>query len=130
MISEYEHPIERLMASSMTKIKTLVDTDTIVGNPVKTPDGTVVIPFSKVTMGFVTGGGEYSDINNNKKMETFPFAGGSGGGISVSPIGFLVDNGKSIKIMPINGENAYDKLLDIVPELVESLITDKNSPKS
>jgi sporulation protein YtfJ len=130
MISEYEHPIERLMASSMTKIKSLVDTDTIVGNPVKTPDGTVVIPVSKVTMGFVTGGGEYSDINNNKKMETFPFAGGSGGGVSVSPIGFLVDNGKSIKIMTINGENAYDKLLNIVPDLVESLITDKNSQKS
>ncbi|HHW89877.1 MAG TPA: sporulation protein YtfJ [Clostridiales bacterium] len=125
MISGYEHPIERLMASSMTKIKSLVDTDTIIGNPVKTPDGTVVIPVSKVTMGFVTGGGEYSDINNNKKMETFPFAGGSGGGISVSPIGFLVDNGKTIKIMSINGENAYDKLLDIVPELVDSLITDR-----
>lgn len=130
MISEYEHPIERLMASSMTKIKSLVDTDTIIGNPVKTPDGTVVIPVSKVTLGFVTGGGEYSDINNNKKMETFPFAGGSGGGISVSPIGFLVDNGKTIKIMPINGENAYDKLLEIVPELIESLITDKNQNKS
>ncbi|NLC16845.1 MAG: sporulation protein YtfJ [Clostridiales bacterium] len=125
MISGYEHPIERLMASSMTKIKSLVDTDTIVGNPVKTPDGTVIIPVSKVTMGFVTGGGEYSDINNNKKMETFPFAGGSGGGISVSPIGFLVDNGKTIKIMPVNGENAYDKLLDIVPELIDSLITDR-----
>lgn len=130
MISEYEHPIERLMASSMTKIKSLIDTDTIIGNPVKTPDGTVVIPVSKVTLGFVTGGGEYSDINNNKKMETFPFAGGSGGGISVSPIGFLVDNGKTIKIMPINGENAYDKLLEIVPELIESLITDKNQNKS
>lgn len=125
MISGYEHPIERLMSSSMTKLKTLVDTDTIVGNPVKTPDGTVVIPVSKVTMGFVTGGGEYSDINNNKKMETFPFAGGSGGGISVSPIGFLVDNGKTIKIMPINGENAYDKLLDIVPELIDSLVSDR-----
>ncbi|HEY8444452.1 MAG TPA: GerW family sporulation protein [Clostridia bacterium] len=125
MINGYEHPIERLMSSSMTKLKSLIDTDTIVGNPVKTPDGTVVIPVSKVTMGFITGGGEYSDINNNKKMETFPFAGGSGGGISVSPIGFLVDNGKTIRIMPINGENAYDKLLDIVPELIDSLLSDK-----
>ncbi|HEY8424030.1 MAG TPA: GerW family sporulation protein [Clostridia bacterium] len=125
MISGYEHPIERLMSASMTKLKTLIDTDTIVGNPVKTPDGTVVIPISKVTMGFITGGGEYSDINNNKKMETFPFAGGSGGGISVSPIGFLVDNGSTIKIMPINGETAYDKLLDIVPELIDSLLTDR-----
>ncbi|HEY8418941.1 MAG TPA: GerW family sporulation protein [Clostridia bacterium] len=125
MISGYDHPIERLMSSSMTKLKSLIDTDTIVGNPVKTPDGTVVIPVSKVTMGFITGGGEYSDINNNKKMETFPFAGGSGGGISVSPIGFLVDNGKTIKIMPINGETAYDKLLDIVPELIDSLLSDK-----
>lgn len=130
MISEYEHPIERLMASSMTKIKTLIDTDTIVGNPFKTVEGTTIIPISKVTMGFVTGGGEYSDLNNNKKMETFPFAGGSGGGITVSPIGFLVDNGSTIKVMTINGETPYDKLLELVPELIDSLMSDKSKLKS
>lgn len=127
MISEYEHPIERIMASSMTKIKSLIDTDTIVGNPVRTVDGTTIIPISRVTLGFVTGGGEYSDINNNKRMETFPFAGGSGGGVSVSPIGFLVDNGSTIKIMNINGDTAYDKLLDIVPELLEALKPEKKT---
>lgn len=130
MISEYEHPIERLMASSMTKIKTLIDTDTIVGNPFKTVEGTTIIPFSKVTLGFVTGGGEYSDLNNNKKMETFPFAGGSGGGITVSPIGFLIDNGHTIKVMTVNGETPYDKLLELVPELIDSIMTDKSKPKS
>lgn len=128
--SEYEHPIERMMASSMVKIKSLVDTDTIVGNPVRTPDGATLIPVSKVTLGFVTGGGEYSDANNNKKIETFPFAGGSGGGVVVSPIGFLVDNGSTIKLMAFKGENAYDKLLDLVPGILESLVKDKQSDET
>lgn len=128
--SEFEHPIERLMASSMTRIKSLVDTDTIVGNPVKTVDGATIIPVSKVTLGFVTGGGEYSDTSGSKKVESFPFAGGSGGGVVVTPIGFLVDNGSAIKLMAFNGENAYDKILDLVPELIESLIKDKSGNKS
>jgi len=123
LAEEDSHPIERIMAGAMTKIRTMVDADTIVGSPIVTPDGTVMIPVSQVSMGFVTGGGEYSDINNNKKMESFPFAGGSGAGVSVKPIGFLVDNGNSVRMVSIDEESPYSKLLAMIPKVVESFVS-------
>lgn len=117
-----QHPIERIMTNAMTKIKTLVDTDTIIGSPVTTPDGTMLIPVSQVSMGFVTGGGEYSDIGNSKKIEAFPFAGGSGAGVSVKPIGFLVNTGSVIKMISLDGENAYSKILGMIPKVIESFV--------
>ena len=117
---EDSHPIERIMSGAMAKIRTLVDADTIVGSPIVAPDGSVMIPVSQVSMGFVTGGGEYSDIVNHKKIEAFPFAGGSGAGVSVKPIGFLVDKGGSIKMVSIDEESPYTKLLGLIPKLVDT----------
>ena len=123
IIERPEHPIERLMSGSMSSIKTLCGADTIVGTPVSLADGRSIIPISRVTMGFLTGGGEYSDVSANKKnKEGFPFAGGSGGGLTVSPIGFLICDGDNIRMMPMNGEDGIDKLLGLIPETFESLI--------
>lgn len=122
-LANEQHPIERIMTNAMTKIKTLVDTDTIIGTPVTTADGTMLIPVSQVSMGFLTGGGEYSDTGNSKKIEAFPFAGGSGAGVSVKPIGFLVNTGSVIKMISLDGENAYSKILDLVPKVIESFMS-------
>lgn len=123
ILGPQEHPIERLMNDSLSSIKALCDADTIIGTPVNLPDGKSIIPVSRVAMGFLTGGGEYSDISTNKKnKEGFPFAGGSGGGVTVSPIGFLIAEGGNIRMMPIEGETGYDKLLGLVPDVFESLI--------
>ena len=123
IIERPEHPIERLMSGSMSSIKTLCGADTIVGTPVSLADGRSIIPVSRVTMGFLTGGGEYSDVSANKKnKEGFPFAGGSGGGLTVSPIGFLICDGDNIRMMPINGEDGFDKLLGLIPDTFGSLI--------
>jgi sporulation protein YtfJ len=123
IIEQPEHPIERLMSDSMSRMKALVDTDTVIGTPVALADGSTVIPVSRVTLGFMTGGGEYSDQSCNKKgKEGFPFAGGSGGGLSVTPIGFLISDGKSLKMMPLDGENAYDKLLSLIPDLLSGTL--------
>ena len=123
IIEQPEHPIERLMSGSMSSIKTICDADTIVGTPVHLPDGKSIIPISRVSMGFLTGGGEYADLSANKKnKEGFPFAGGSGGGVTVSPIGFLICDGDNIRMMPMNGEDTYDKLLGLIPDTFESLI--------
>lgn len=116
-----EHPIERVMDNAFTKIRTLVDADTVVGNPVRTEDGVSIIPLSKVTMGFLTGGGEYSDMAQQNLSE-YPFAGGSGAAVSVSPIGFLVSDGKSVKIIRMDDKNPFDKILGLVPDVVESLL--------
>lgn len=125
--SNNEHPVERVMDNAFTKIRTLVDADTVVGNPVRTEDGVSIIPLSKVTMGFLTGGGEYSDMAQQNLAE-YPFAGGSGAAVSVSPIGFLVSDGKSVKIIKMDDKNPFEKLLNLIPDVVESLV-DGNKDK-
>jgi len=117
-----DHPIERIMDNAFVKIRTIVDADTVIGNPVTTMDGTTIIPISKVTMGFVTGGGEYSDMSR-EEYDEFPFAGGSGAGLTVSPVGFLVNDGKSIKIVNLNDNSSpYDKILGIIPKVVQGMV--------
>lgn len=117
---QQEHPIERIMDNAFTKIRTLVDADTVIGNPVVTADGVSIIPVSKVTMGFLTGGGEYSDMSRQTYTE-YPFAGGSGAGVSVAPMGFLISDGKSVKLVNVDDKNPMEKILDMIPEVIEGL---------
>src|SRR5665647_1057962 len=97
-----EHPIESIMKTTMENLKEMIDVNTIVGDAVETSEGTVIIPISKVSFGFVAGGGEYKEgmdakkgnkqnqAENGMQDEDMPFAGGSGAGVSVNPIAFLV----------------------------------------
>ncbi len=128
IIENNNHPIERIMDNAMTKILTFAASDTIVGTPVCTTDGVSIIPISKVTMGFLTGGGEYSDMSRESYSE-YPFAGGSGAGVSISPIGFLVSDGESIKLVHVDDKNAFERLLDAVPQVLDSLFQDKSKGK-
>ncbi|MBS3969936.1 MAG: GerW family sporulation protein, partial [Clostridia bacterium] len=94
-----QHPIEALMKTAMESIKEMVDVNTVVGDPVETPDGTIIIPISKLTCGFAAGGGEYASGGDDEKgSENLPFGGGSGGGISLSPMGFLVVGGGHVRL--------------------------------
>ncbi|MCL2821946.1 MAG: GerW family sporulation protein [Firmicutes bacterium] len=127
MFESQNHPIERIMDNALTKIKAFASTDTILGQPIQTADGASIIPVSKVTMGFLTGGGEYSDLGKSSNLHPdYPFAGGSGAGVSVSPIAFLVSDGKTIKLVGMDDKNVLEKLIDTVPELLSSLIAPKN----
>ncbi|MCI8612884.1 MAG: sporulation protein YtfJ [Clostridia bacterium] len=125
IVQQQEHPIERIMDNAFMKMKTLVEADTVVGTPVVTSDGVSIIPVSKITAGFLTGGGEYSDMSRQTYTE-YPFAGGSGAGVSVSPIGFLVSDGKSVKLVNVDDKNPLEKLLDIIPEVVEGIMDGVN----
>lgn len=119
IIQHEEHPIERIMDNAFVKMKGLISADTVIGEPITTADGVSIIPVSRVTMGFLTGGGEYSDMSREEYTQ-YPFAGGSGAGMSVSPIGFLVNDGDGIKLVGVDDEGLYDKLLSLVPELVKT----------
>lgn len=119
IINTDQKPIERVMDSAFSKIKTIVDADTVIGKPMLLDDGTGIIPISRVTMGFLTGGGEYSDMTG--KSSEFPFAGGSGVGASVVPVGFLVKKDKDYKIINVGDKSLYDKILALVPEALEAL---------
>ncbi len=121
MILENDHPIERIMDNAFVKIRNFIDADTVIGTPVVATDGMTIIPVSKVSMGFLTGGGEYSDLSSEQKYD-YPFAGGSGAGVSVQPIGFLVSDGKSIKLVNIGDKNPLEKLMDIAPDIVDAVM--------
>lgn len=133
------HPIENLMKSTMENIKDMIDVDTIIGNPVTAPDGTTIIPISKVSFGFASGGSEFCG-NAKEPLPKHPFGGGSGAGISIKPVGFLVVRNESIRMLPVDQDNTYDKIVDTIPQLVDMLkdlfkkdsnfdnSNDKNSP--
>ena len=106
IIQQQEHPVERIMDNAFTKIRTLVEAETVIGTPVVTADGVSIIPVSKITAGFLTGGGEYSDMSRQTYTE-YPFAGGSGAGVSVSPVGFLVSDGKTVKLVNVDENSRY-----------------------
>lgn len=117
-----DNPINSLMDTTMVNLKQMVDVNTIVGDPVESPDGSVIIPISRVSFGFVAGGGEYED-NNKENKTNLPFVGGSGAGISVNPVAFLVVGNGQIRLLPINENPLLDRLLDIAPQLIEKLQT-------
>ncbi len=114
-----KHPIENIMASTMENLNTMIDVNKVIGSAVIAPNGATVIPVSQVSFGFASGGGEY-EFPQSKK-DDFPFAGGAGAGVSVKPDGFLVLSGDVIRFLPIQKSTAYDKLIDLVPQLVEQI---------
>lgn len=122
------HPIEGLMKTAMQSIKEMVDVNTVVGDAVETNDGTVIIPVSQVATGFVAGGGEY-ELSDGKKGDSLPFAGGSGAGVSVKPIGFLVVRMNDVRLMSVSGNPLAERIVDLAPQFIEkmeSLIKEKN----
>ena len=116
-----EHPIERIMDSALGKMRVLTDSDIIVGNPITMPNGTTVVPISKISVGIVTGGGEYSQKQNSE----YPFAGASGAGMSVAPVCFLVSDGKSVRMLNVGSESLIDKVVDTVPNVLGAVFGKK-----
>ena len=116
-----QHPIQGVMDTAMQNIKEMVDVNTIIGTPINAPDGTMIIPVSKVGGGFASGG---SDFTTKNSAESPNFGGGSGAGITISPIAFLVVSPKGeVSLMPISqpAGNAVDKIVDSVPGVIEQI---------
>ncbi|MEG0571060.1 MAG: GerW family sporulation protein [Oscillospiraceae bacterium] len=112
-----DHPIQGLMGTTMQKIKEMVDVNTIIGNPITTPDGTVIIPVSKVGFGFASGG---SDFPSKTPKELF--GGASGAGVSIQPLAFLVVSGGEVKILQLaTNENTADRMVNIVPDVIDKI---------
>lgn len=124
-MSEQKHPIESLMMTAMTSLESMVDVNTIVGDMVSSPDGTVIIPVSKVCFGFAAGGSEFNTNKLNKFSENskLPFGGGSGAGVNISPVAFLTVKDGQIKLLNINGTTSVDKLVDMIPDIVNKANT-------
>lgn len=118
-----EHPIQGLMKTAMENLKEMVDVNTIVGDPVETPDGSVILPISKVGFGFAAGGSEFVIDNPSTGSETkHPFGGGSGGGVSITPIAFLVVSSQGVKMVHLDqNTHLYEKLIDFAPQVVDKI---------
>lgn len=114
-----EHQLTGLMEVTMQKIKEMVDVNTIIGDPITTPDGTVVVPVSKVTYGFASGG---SDLPTKKDSAKDYFGGGSGAGVSITPIGFLSIYKGEVKLIGIEKyDGAADRIVGMVPEVIDKV---------
>lgn len=122
-MSEKNHPINDLMSTTMQKIREMVDANTIVGQPISTPEGITLIPVSKLSFGFASGGSDYIS-KNGKTGQSNPFGGGSGAGVKVAPVAFLVIKGDSVRVLPVdsNGMSSLDRLIDVVPESIDKII--------
>ena len=123
-----EHPIEGLMITAMNSIQDMIDVNTIIGEPIETSNNIVIIPISKVSFGFAAGGSEFKgetvDEYTKKDKEEeiqyrLPFGGGSGAGVTINPVAFLVIQPNGVKLMPVNHTSSLDKLLDYMPDLIE-----------
>ena len=114
-----DHPIGNLMQTTLENIKDMVDVNTVIGEPIPTVNGPTIIPVSKVSFGFLAGGGEY-DLNRLPDTET-PFAGGSGAGVSVQPVGFLVVGQDGVKVLPAQQLTAWERAVNCAPQLLEDI---------
>ncbi|WP_085523094.1 GerW family sporulation protein [Tuberibacillus sp. Marseille-P3662] len=137
-----EHPIQGLMKTALESLQEMTDVNTIIGDPIETPDGNVILTVSKVGFGFAAGGSEFqmkqssgqggssdssdssdsSESNGSQGNSSLPFGGGSGGGVSITPIAFLIVGPQGVRTIHLdNSTHIYEKLLNIAPQAVEKI---------
>ena len=118
---EEKNQIESMMEGVAERLTKLVDTDTIVGKPIFSVSGAQLIPIAKVTMGYLSGGGEYGDVKKIEDNECLPFAGGAGTVINVKPAGFLIDDGKECRLVRVT-DDPLDGIVEKAGELLGRLV--------
>lgn len=124
---EKKAPISELMATTMEKIRDMVDSNSIIGQPITTPDGVTVIPISRVTFGFGTGGSDYGKAKAQ-------FGGGSGAGAKIEPVAFLILKNGSVRMVPVSTPalTTMDRVVELVPQVmdrVEHFVDKKKAEK-
>ena len=125
-----EDSIYNLIDGAMEKIKTIVESSTVIGEKVITEDGTIIIPISRVSVGYVVGGGEYADLSARRVANHFPMAGGSSGGMSVSPVGFLIESKGEVKFVNVENKSLYQTVLNLFNMLIEKFDDEKKVSES
>jgi sporulation protein YtfJ len=141
-----DHPIQGLMTTAMESLKEMIDVNTIIGDPVETPDGSVILTVSKVGFGFAAGGSEFNldqsksqsggsqgqnqgqgqgqgqNQGQSQGQPKLPFGGGSGGGVSITPIAFLIVNSQGVRMLHLDeSTHLYEKILELAPQAVDKI---------
>ena len=113
-----EHPIGSLMDTTMEKIKEMIDVNTIIGEPITSPDGTLIIPVSKVSYGFAAGGSDLPTKKENKDC----FGGGRGAGVTIQPVAFLTVYQGDVRLVSVDREEGTaDKLVNMIPDVLKKV---------
>ncbi len=115
--------ISNLIASGTVNLEEIIDANAIFGKAIVTASGTQIIPFSKITIGNLSGGGEYGENKEAKSNQNLPFAGGNGAVVSMKPLGFLVDDGHACRIIKVT-DDAIDNLIERASEILKN-VTEK-----
>ncbi|MFY4774591.1 GerW family sporulation protein [Metabacillus sp. RGM 3146] len=132
-----DHPIQGLMKTAMENLKEMIDVNTIIGDPVETPDGSVILTVSKVGFGFAAGGSEFGGSSQDDQHDhhqgpsssggsgsgrKIPFGGGSGGGVSITPIAFLIVGANGVKMLHLDeSTHLYERILESAPQAIEKI---------
>ncbi len=122
-MSEHGNPISDVMSTTLQKLREMVDANTVVGTPIQTPDGLTLIPVSRLSMGFASGGSEFGKAPKVEGKNNF--GGGAGGGVKVEPIAFLVVRGENVRLLPVGPGpvSTLDRVVDMVPDVVDKVTT-------
>ena len=121
--------IDSIMEKTAEQLTGLIDVNTVIGKPLFSASGAQIIPFTKVTMGYLSGGGEYGEVKAIKEDECFPFAGGAGTIINLKPAGFLIDDGKRCRIIKVT-DDPIDGLIEKAAELVGGIVKKAEHPEA
>ncbi|MBR5114751.1 MAG: GerW family sporulation protein [Oscillospiraceae bacterium] len=124
-----KHPIGSLMETTMSKLRDMVDVNTIIGSPVTTPDGVTLIPVSKVSFGFASGGSDFAS-KNQKESGDNAFGGGGGAGVTITPTVFVIIKDGNVRLLSVEGStpDPVTKVIDSIPTVIDKvkeLIPDK-----
>ena len=124
--------IPNMLENTIAKIRQMVDVNSVIGTPITTADGVTIIPVSKVSVGFGGGGSDYVSKNANKQEN--PFGGGAGGGVSVTPIAFLIVKEGNVRMLPVAtpANTTADRLVEMIPDTLDkvSSFIDSHSKKN
>ena len=117
---EKKRPLQDLMRETMDKVREMADTNTIVGQPISTPDGVTLIPISKISFGFGSGGGDYGKVPGKEN-----FGGGSAAGVKIAPVAFLTIKDGVTRVLPVAVPPAStaDRIIDMVPDILDKAET-------
>ena len=118
-MAQYE--LEGLFSASMDGLKGMIDTDTIIGKPIVTADGTTIIPITKLSVGYGMGGWNLDASKGNENTKNDSLTAGAGGGVTVSPVGFLVVSNGNVKLLNVDSATPFEKICDMIPDALQSL---------
>lgn len=113
------HPLNEMMTNSMGKIRDMVDVNTVIGDPITTPDGVTLIPITKVSIGYGGGGSDFPTSAASNRDNAF--GGGAGAGVKITPMAFLVIRGESVRMLPVAepASTSVDRIIELVPDILD-----------